>query len=268
MKARANTLGAVGVELRAFSTGWITLERAELIEGGRGRVRIPVISYLIEHPEGCIIFDSGIHPELRDDPQDRLDALADLYDLELPTGTAIDERLEELDAPDIDMVICSHLHFDHCGGNMLLGDVPVVLQRDEWTAAHGGDPHAGYHAVDYDTGQEIVLIDGTHDVFDDGTVVCIPTPGHTAGHQSLQVVTDVGTFVLTADACDLREMLETSRVGMLANDKERQRSGLEIFRRLESRGAHLRFGNDAGQIPDDDIQHLTRPRPHGGPCIG
>lgn len=248
----------MGVELHAFSTGWITMDRAELIEGGDGEARIPVISYLIEHPKGLVLFDTGMHPALRDDPAARHGPLADLYGLELPEGTAIDERLEALDRMQIDMVICSHLHFDHCGGNELLGDVPVLLQTDEWVAGHGGVADAGYSPIDYDTGQEMVLIDGIHDVFNDETVVCIPTPGHTAGHQSLQVTTDSGVFVLTADACDMREMLETSRVGIYANDRERQRSGLEMFRAFEVQGAHLRFGHDADQIPDDAIQHLTR----------
>ena len=248
----------MSVSLHAFTTGWLTTERSGLIEqGGPGRVRIPVVSYLIEHPRGRVVFDTGMHPELRGDPRDRIGFLAELYDVELPSGCAVTERVGEIANGRVDLVVCSHLHFDHCGGNAALGDVPVLLQRDEWDAAHGGDPDAGYQSVDFDTGQDVVLLDGTHDVFGDGAVACLPTPGHTAGHQSLQVTTDRGVFVLTGDACDFREMLDTNRVGVFANDAERQRAGLERFRQLEANGATLRFGHDATQMPDDEVRHLA-----------
>lgn len=246
------------VRLRAFTTGWITTDRAGLIEDGApGRVRIPVVSYLIEHARGRVVFDTGMHAGLRGDPRERMGFLVDLFEVELPEGTAVEERVGELTDGSVDLVVCSHLHFDHCGGNAALGDVPVLLQRAEWEAAHGGDPDAGYQSIDFDTGQDTVLVDGVHDIFDDGTLVCLPSPGHTAGHQSLQVTTDRGVFVLTGDACDFREMLDTDRVGVFANDAERQRSGLEQFRRLEVAGATLRFGHDADQMPDDTVQQLA-----------
>lgn len=252
----AGTLRPMGVGLYAFSTGWITMDNAAFIEGGEGRVRIPVISYLVDHPRGRLVFDTGMHPGLRDDPRSRMDYLADLFEVELPAGTGAHERIDELAAGRVDMIVCSHLHFDHCGGNAMLGDVPVLLQRDEWHAAHGGDPTAGYQSIDFDTGQEVMLLDGAHDVFGDGSVLCLPSPGHTAGHQSLQVTTDRGVFVLTGDACDAREMLDTSRVGLFAHDPERQRAGLDMFRKLEATGATLRFGHDVAQVPDDVVQRL------------
>ena len=251
------TLCCVSVSLRAFTTGWITMDRAAFIEGGEGRERIPVVSYLIAHPRGRVVFDTGVHPDIRHDPRGRIGTLADLYDAELPAGTGLDERLGALGADRVDMAVCSHLHFDHCGGNEALGDVPIVVQRTEWEAAHSGDVNGGYQQADFDTGQHVKLVDGGHDLFDDGTVVCVPSPGHTAGHQSLRVTTDAGVFVLTGDACDVREMLDTSRLGVLGYDLDQQRAGLETFRRMEAGGATLRFGHDAAQVPNDEIQNLA-----------
>ena len=151
----------------------------------------------------------------------------------------------------MDLAICSHLHFDHCGGNSALGDVPVLVQRNEWDAAHGGDPFAGYQDHDFDTGQDVRLLDGEHDVFGDGSVVCFPTPGHTAGHQSLRVRTADSEVVLTGDACYFRESLETGRLPVFGHDPDAQRRSLDVLRSMESAGSRLCFGHDPDQVPDD-----------------
>ncbi len=243
------------VTLRAFTTGWLTTDRAGLIEGGEGDARIPVLSYLVEHPKGRVVFDTGLHPEVRTAAEQRLGGLAHLFATELPEGTALDERAAALTGR-VDLVVCSHLHFDHCGGNALAGDVPVLVQRDEWHAAHGGDPNAGYLEVDYDTGQEVRLLDGEHDLFGDGLVTCLPTPGHTAGHQSLRVRTGDREVVLTGDACYFRETIETGRLPVFANDPEEQHRSLARLRALGSAGAHLVFGHDPEQFPDDKVRTL------------
>lgn len=241
--------------VQAFTTGWLTTDRGGLIEGGEGQLRIPVLSFLVEHPKGRLVFDTGLHPEVRVDAHARIGFLADLFATELAPGTAVHERVDDL-TDGIDLVVCSHLHFDHCGGNALLGDVPILVQQAEWDAAHGGDPTAGYLEDDVDTGQEVRLLQGEHDVFGDGSVVCIPTPGHTAGHQSLRVRTDTREVVLTGDACYFRETLDTGRLPIFANDPEVQRQSLDRLRAMEAAGAHLVFGHDPAQILDDTVLSL------------
>jgi N-acyl homoserine lactone hydrolase len=236
--------------VRGFTTGRLETELGGLLEGAQGQVRLPVVSYLVEHPKGSLVFDTGLHTDMRVDPVARIGGLAKLFASELAPGTAVNERTAALEvAPD--MIVCSHLHFDHCGGNALLGDVPVVVQRAEWEAAHGGDPLAAYGAEDFDTGQDVRLVDGEHDVFGDGTVVCIPTPGHTAGHQSLRVRTADRTIVLTADACYFRQSLETSKLPLFGHDRDEQLRSFDRLRALEAAGAHLVFGHDPAQWPGD-----------------
>ena len=239
--------------LSAFTTGWLTTDRAGLIEGGEGPMRIPVVSYLVEHAKGALVFDTGLHPDVRVDAHARIGGLADFFTTDLPEGTAVDERAADL-TPRVDMVVCSHLHFDHCGGNALLGDVPVLVQRAEWDAAHGDDPTAGYQEHDYDTGQEVRLLDGEHDLFGDGAVVCVPTPGHTAGHQSLRVRTDEAEIVLTGDACYFRESLDTGRLPLFGFDPEQQHRSLDLLRSMEAAGAQLVFGHDPDQLADDAVR--------------
>ena len=241
--------------VRGFTTGWITTDRAGLIEGGEGQQRIPVLSYLVEHPKGRLVFDTGLHRDVRTDAHARLGGMADIFATDLPEGLAVDERVDGL-AGGVDLIVCSHLHFDHCGGNALLGDVPVLIQRAEWDAANGGDPLGGYLDVDLDTGQDVKLLDGEHDVFGDGSVVCIPTPGHTAGHQSLRVRTDDRELVLTGDACYFRETYETGRMPLFANDLDLQTRSLGKLREMAAAGAHLVFGHDAEQFPDASVVTL------------
>jgi N-acyl homoserine lactone hydrolase len=236
--------------VRGFTTGWLTTDRAGLLEGGEGMVRIPVLSYLVEHAKGTLVFDTGLHTDMRVDPVARIGGLADFFASELAADTAVHERTTALEV-DPDLIVCSHLHFDHCGGNALLGDVPVVVQRAEWEAAHGGDAGAGYLAADFDTGQDLRLVDGEHDVFGDGSVVCVPTPGHTAGHQSLRVRTAGREVVLTGDACYFRESLDTSRLPLFGHDRAEQLRSFDRLRALEAAGAHLVFGHDPTQWPDD-----------------
>ncbi len=241
--------------VRAFTTGWITTDRAGLVEGGEGQQRIPVLTYLVDHPKGRLVFDTGLHPDVRGDAAGRLGGMADIFATELGPGLAVDERVDQL-TDGVDVVVCSHLHFDHCGGNALLGDVPLLVQRAEWEAAHGGDPLAGYLEVDFDTGQDVRQLDGEHDVFGDGAVVCVPTPGHTAGHQSLRIRTDDREIVLTGDACYFREAFDTGRLPVFANDHEDQRRSLEHLRSMAAAGAELFFSHDVEQVPDDSVVDL------------
>src|SRR5262245_3533856 len=106
----------MSVTVRGFTTGWLTTDLAGLLEGGEGQIRIPVLSYLVEHPKGRLVFDSGLHTDMRTDPVGRIGRLADYFASELAPDTAVDERVAAFEvAPDL--LVCSHLHFDHCGGN-------------------------------------------------------------------------------------------------------------------------------------------------------
>ncbi len=93
-------------------------------------------------------------------------------------------------------------------------------------------------------GQDVIQIDGEHDLFGDGSVVCVPTFGHTPGHQSLMVRLAEGSVVLTADACYFRSTLEDLRLPLIVHDKEAMRASLHRLRALRAKGARLFFGHD------------------------
>ena len=87
-------------------------------------------------------------------------------------------------------------------------------------------------------------MDGEHDVFGDGSVVCLPTYGHTPGHQSLRLRLDHGEVVLAADACYFCQTLRERRLPRNMYDREAMLASLDRLEALERSGAHIFFGHD------------------------
>lgn len=163
------------------------------------RVYNPYFAYVYMHAEGAVLFDTGIHP----DAGQRL-AATDTFELEVDDGDRIDRKLATigLSADDVAVVVQSHLHFDHAGGLAWMANVPVMVQRRELEFAT--DPPVYQRAVyvpdDFAADIEWRLLDRDEDVFGDGSVTVLQTPGHTPGHQSLLVMLEKRPVLLLADA--------------------------------------------------------------------
>lgn len=230
--------------LRCGTLDW---PAADLRPGGTGRTRLVVWSFLIEHPAGTVLFDTGMHPAVRDDPLARLGAMAASFGLGYGPADDVASRLIAggVDPTEVDIVVASHLHWDHCGGNILLPHARVVVQQREWTYAigPGADP-GGYLRADFDTGQDLQLVEGEHDLFGDGRVVCLPTFGHTPGHQSLRLRFDRHEVVLAADACMLAGHLADGEGASFDWDAARQRVVLDGLARRRAAGAVVVCGHD------------------------
>lgn len=238
----------MAVRLYAMTCGWITMSLGSMLEGEKGRITVPIPSYLIDHPKGKVLFDSGMHLDSQRDVEGYLGAMARSFALQFGPGEEVSARLTllDLDPREIRFVVNSHLHFDHAGGNAQLPDARLVVQRPEWEAAHEPDliERIGYLPKDYDTGQDVLQVAGEHDLFGDGTVVCVPTYGHTPGHQSLRVRLEAGEVVLTGDACYLRRTLENLHLPRILHDREEMIASLKTLRALEARGARIFYGHD------------------------
>ncbi|HEV2301735.1 MAG TPA: N-acyl homoserine lactonase family protein [Stellaceae bacterium] len=233
----------------ALSCGHLEGELGYLMEGGEGRVRLPIPAYLIEHPKGRVLFDAGMHIDCQRDPAGRLGArLMSLFDFDYRAGEEVGARLAALgrDPAEIDILINSHLHFDHVGGNAQIPNATMLVQRAEWEAGIDPDIAArrGFDRRDFDLGHKRKLIDGEYDVFGDGAVVCLPTYGHTPGHQSLKLRLDGGDIVLAADSCYFCRTLEERRLPRFAHDKAAMLVSLERLARLQAGGARIFFGHD------------------------
>src|ERR1700736_3694341 len=241
----------MSVKLYAFTCGTVTGEFAHLMDGGEGDITVPIPVFLIEHPKGRVLFDTGLHADCQHDPAGRLGPrLARVFRIGfLPRGEK-SARVEAIDTDPgkIDLIINSHFHFDHVGGNALIPNATMLVQRREWEAGMDPDTAArrGFNPRDFDLGHKLRLLDGEHDVFGDGSVVCLPTHGHTPGHQSLRLRLrlDSGEVVLAADACYFCQTLRERRLPRNMYDREAMLASLDRLEALERSGARIFFGHD------------------------
>lgn len=174
--------------------------------------------YLIEHPEGLVAYDTGLSRDLVDDPAAYgpygAEEIADfLPAVDLDAGRPPEAHLDELGyAPeDVDYLVLSHLHVDHAGNLDLFDDAEVLVNEDE--LGYAFHPHpvqrvfylAGDFAALRSGAYDLTPTTGRFDLFGDGSIELLPTPGHTPGHQSLKVeLPDAGTVILAADVALLR----------------------------------------------------------------
>lgn len=231
--------------ITGLDCGWMRTQERTLIDGGGADVlSIPILAWLVRHPAGNVVFDAGLHPDLASTTES-LGALQKIFAVDLEPGGTVGPRLAEHDVdPGGDLtVVLSHGHFDHCGGLVELPNARIVVQRDEWRAARSDG--GGYDRRLLDHGHTVREVDGEHDVFGDGSVTCVPTPGHTCGHQSLRVVTATDVVILAGDACYFDRTLDDGVLPPFAHDHDQQRASLAWLRAHQRAGARIVPGHDA-----------------------
>lgn len=236
-----------------------------LLSGGRLRMRrnvyfpdapkeqtidLPVSCALLKHAQGNVLFDTGCHPDLPTTAEARWGSLAHLIQPIFQAQDAVVHQLPlaGLGANDIDVVICSHLHPDHCGCNALFPKATVFAQASEMAAAQAGGPAKGYISIEYDLPTPIQQIDGEHDLFGDGRITLLPLPGHTPGVMAAHVTLDHdGAFLLASDAVALRAHLDQRFTPKNTWNHDRALESLDTVARLQRAGATVLFGHDDAQ---------------------
>ncbi len=203
----------------------IWLRRLRVLSDRSWAEPIPVQVFLISHPEGNILFDTGLSPHCKDKdyfpswmPTFRLTSR---FDINESQGIDVQLREKGIEPKDLKAVIVSHLHYDHSGGLPDLADAPIFLLEGDYEAFkeplhatfEGATPHQWPKNFDPSflkaaAGAGIGPFEQTYPVTTDGKVVAVQTPGHVPGHCSLIVFAKDATYFLTGDATYSQEYLD------------------------------------------------------------
>lgn len=221
-----------------------TAGREELIE-------LPVISTLFRHATANVLFDTGCHPSVETDAGARWGGLAKFMTPIAQPNANVIAGLAELDLKpeDIDVVVNSHLHPDHCGCNAFFTNATFFCHEAEVAAASvPGADRKGYLRAEWDHPMRLDTVSGQHDVLGDSRLVTIPLPGHTPGMMGLRADLHLsGEFFIVSDAVSLKRNLDNDEVPMNAWDGEKLLTSYETVRERENAGATIICGHDDTQ---------------------
>lgn len=171
---------------------------------------IPVPWFLIKHPEGNVVIDGGNAVEVAIDKRAHWGDVVDAYDpvMERSENCVDQAKSVGIEATDVRYVVQSHLHLDHSGAIGRFPNAIHVVQRSEYEYAFAPDwfSHRAYIRADFDKPDlKWKFLGGEYtdyfDLFGDGIIKMIFTPGHAPGHQSFLVtLPNTGPMLLTIDA--------------------------------------------------------------------
>ena len=234
-------------------------------------VDVPVQAFLVEHPgAGPMLIDTGFHPSVAVDPKANLGRLLttmSLRDIEMAPEQAVPAQLRELgiDPASVGAVVMTHLHADHASAISEFPQATFVLSSAEWEFASSKGQSQGYrrrqfdHAFDYRTldfdgrdADSFSAFGRGFDLFGDGSVRLVFTPGHTPGHLSVVLRVERGEALVAADAIYLERTLHERHLPYAVEDEH-------LFRRsLREIELYARETPDALIIPGHDIEAFRR----------
>ena len=221
-------------------------------------VTIPVSMWIIDHPKGLVVFDTGINFAVTQDCKSYWQA--GMCDFLKPTNKRedmIDMQLKKLgySVDKVKVVITSHTHLDH-GGNMeTFPNAIHVIQKKElyqgwFPEKFQGRSGGAFVMADIDGTREFNFLElnGDYDLYGDGSILVLSTPGHTLGHQSVKVKLASGkSMIMSQDAIWMQENMDGYPAGLnySVQDYTNSINRLKFMRDLE--GAPIYYGHDQDQ---------------------
>lgn len=254
-----NVRGIVPLKLYIFDCGIIKTRDLSLfnpmIEKGIQK-DLADPCYLIKHPKGMLVWDAGVPDQLIEN-KGGVDILDGAFNLSV--SKTLRSQLAEIDVDPsrIDFLAFSHLHNDHAGNANLFKNSTWLMQEAEYDMAFGENAkNYGYRPQDYSNAKRkaIKKLRGNHDVFGDGSIIIISTPGHSVGHQSLFVdFPKTGPVILSGDLYHFKENRDNYGIPVWNSKKETIRSFALVDDILDKTKASLWIQHDKQQY--DTLRH-------------
>lgn len=199
--------------------------------------------YLIKHAKGWFLWDTGIADAVAAMPNGLVPADPKAVTWRRPKTLAAQLEQLGLKPGDVKAMAVSHTHPDHTGNVELFPQATLYVQKAEydWPGANNEPRFKPSHPVE--------LLAGDKDVFGDGSVTILSTPGHTPGHQSLLVkLPKTGAVVLSGDAVHFKDNWDNRRVpGMNVNKDQTTASMQKIADTLAKEKGQLWINHDKAQ---------------------
>jgi len=256
-----------GMRLYVFSSGFLNIDKSALQAGAApGKIDVPVGFFLVHHPKGNVLFDTGNNDRVITDPSywGPLGAmLNNPANHSRSPDVAIDRQLEKagFKTSDINYVVLGHMHLDHAGNVGKFPNATIVYQRDEIVNAFWPKPGYGccYISSDFSmlrgpqgasmpNKQKVIELNGDLDLFGDGSLYIKRQVGHTPGSEMMVVrLPKTGAVVLTSDECYLPENLAKDLLPSisLAYDPASMLQGYNWIKHLrDAEGAQVFMAHD------------------------
>jgi len=221
-------------------------------------VTIPVSMWLIDHPMGLVVFDTGNNVAITQDCKAYWQpGLCDFLKPTQKREDTIDGQLKKLghSAEKVKVVITSHAHLDHIGNVEMFPNAIHAIQKKElyqgwFPEKFQGRSGGAFVLADIDGTREFnfLELEGDYDIFGDGSVQILSTPGHTLGHQSVKVRLASGkSMVMAQDAIWMQENMDGYPAGLNYSvmDYTKSVNRLKFIRDLEN--APIFYGHDQDQ---------------------
>jgi len=210
------------------------------------KAELPVPCYLIRHPKGDLVWDAGV-PDALNAEKDGL--TMGVFTATMPVTMASQFEQLGLKPSDVKYFALSHSHFDHVGNAYQFADVPLLIRKEEHEWMYGAGQEVGAvdpRLVDPLRDAETIFITGEYDVFGDGSVTIIPTPGHPPGHNGLLVkLAKTGPVMLSGDLFHLRESREKQIIPAINSDQQQTFASMTEFEeRAKAEGARVIIQHD------------------------
>ncbi len=261
--------------------GWFLREEGRLASLKGMGIRVPrdtwltapIQCFLVEHPNaGAVLIDTGFHASVAVKPRSNLGRVgAFLYkdiDMRQEQSAAAQLRDKGIQPSEVKVVIMTHFHPDHASAISDFPEATFLVSDVEWEAATEGGPRQGYNRSQFDHGFDYRLVDfdseqassfsgfaRSLDVFGDGSVRLVFTPGHTLGHMSVVLQTAAGEVLVAGDAIFMHRTLEDDHMPFLLADEHLFRRSLRELRQ------YVKETPDALVIPGHDWEAWQKLKP-------